>query len=295
MYHPSRGGVRGGRDQFKWDDVKVDKHRENYIGHSLKAPVGRWQKGKDLHWYTRDKNSASSDMEVAKAEIQRIKEEEEQAMREALGLAPKRASRPQGNRLDKHEFSELVKKGSTAEDLGEGHAEAAQVQGLGFSRCSSSSPMPPIGISGVGLTCNTELIGVTFRSILESIIEESEQLSLSLSLTHTQTYDICFTFEILIKIFFIYYHRAPRSFEESSSLPPSLKEVLPERVNVALPNPPARNVEEAPEDERNWKKRSSREEKKHKKHEKREKRRSRDSDDEKKHRRDKKRRRHDSD
>jgi hypothetical protein len=73
-------------------------------------------------------------MEAAKEEIKRIKEEEEQAMREGLGLAPKRASRPQGNRLDKHEFSELVKRSSTAEDLGAGHAEAAQVQGLGFSR-----------------------------------------------------------------------------------------------------------------------------------------------------------------
>ncbi|XP_072990841.1 uncharacterized protein [Typha latifolia] len=132
MYHPSRGGVRGGRDQFKWDDVKVDKHRENYLGHSIKAPVGRWQKGKDLFWYTRDKKSADAEAEAAKEEIRRIKEEEEQAMREALGLAPKRASRPQGNRLDKHEYAELVKRGSTAEDLGAGHAEAAQVQGLGL-------------------------------------------------------------------------------------------------------------------------------------------------------------------
>ncbi|RWR82319.1 Kinase phosphorylation domain-containing protein [Cinnamomum micranthum f. kanehirae] len=137
MYHPTRGGVRGGRDQFKWDDVKVDKHRENYLGHSLKAPVGRWQKGKDLHWYTRDKKS-EQDTEAAKEEIKRIKEEEEQAMREALGLAPKRSNRSQGNRLDKHEFSELVKRGSTAEDLGAGHAEAARVQGLGFSRTPSS-------------------------------------------------------------------------------------------------------------------------------------------------------------
>ncbi|KAL4279836.1 hypothetical protein GQ457_03G028260 [Hibiscus cannabinus] len=134
MYHPTRGGVRGGRDQFSWDDVKVDKHRENYIGHSLKAPVGRWQKGKDLHWYTRDKNSKGSDDDALKDEIRRVKEEEEQAMREALGLAPKRSSQPQGNRLDKHELSELVKRGSTAEDLGAGHAEAARVDGLGFSR-----------------------------------------------------------------------------------------------------------------------------------------------------------------
>lgn len=90
--------------------------------------------GKDLHWYTRDKNSGSSDADALKEEIRRIKEEEEQAMREALGLAPKRSNRPQGNRLDKHEYSELVKRGSTAEDLGAGHAEAARVDGLGFSR-----------------------------------------------------------------------------------------------------------------------------------------------------------------
>lgn len=76
----------------------------------------------------------TADMEAAKEEVKRIKEEEEQAMREALGLAPKRASRPQGHRLDKHEFSELVKRGSTAEDVGEGHVEAAHVHGLGFSK-----------------------------------------------------------------------------------------------------------------------------------------------------------------
>lgn len=33
MFGSSRsGGVRGGQDQFNWDDVKVDKHRENYLG-----------------------------------------------------------------------------------------------------------------------------------------------------------------------------------------------------------------------------------------------------------------------
>lgn len=90
--------------------------------------------GKDLHWYTRDKKSDGANSEAMKEEIRRIKEEEEQAMMEALGLAPKRSGKSQGNRLDKHEFAELVKRGSTAEDLGAGHAEAAQVQGLGFAR-----------------------------------------------------------------------------------------------------------------------------------------------------------------
>ncbi|KAL0084611.1 kinase phosphorylation protein-domain-containing protein [Phycomyces blakesleeanus] len=52
MFHPSRGGVRGGKDQFSWDSVKEDKHRENYLGHSLMAPVGRWQKGNIHYAYT---------------------------------------------------------------------------------------------------------------------------------------------------------------------------------------------------------------------------------------------------
>jgi len=32
---PIRGGTRGGKDQFKWEDVKSDKDRENYLAHSL--------------------------------------------------------------------------------------------------------------------------------------------------------------------------------------------------------------------------------------------------------------------
>ena len=42
---PPRGGNRGGKDQFNWDNVKGDKDREFYLGHSVKATTGRWQKG----------------------------------------------------------------------------------------------------------------------------------------------------------------------------------------------------------------------------------------------------------
>ncbi|GKA04838.1 multiple myeloma tumor-associated protein 2, partial [Tanacetum coccineum] len=58
--------------------------------------------------YARDKKSKEADMEDANEEIRRIKEEEGQAMREALC--------------------------STAEDLGAGHAEVAHVPGLGFAK-----------------------------------------------------------------------------------------------------------------------------------------------------------------
>ncbi|KAL8656191.1 MAG: hypothetical protein Q9226_002748 [Calogaya cf. arnoldii] len=80
-------GSRGGRDAFKWEDVKDDQHRENYLGHSLMAPVGRWQKNKDLSWYAKgDDSQAATDAANARAEeIRRIKEAEQDALSEALG------------------------------------------------------------------------------------------------------------------------------------------------------------------------------------------------------------------
>ncbi|KAG6765072.1 hypothetical protein POTOM_029086 [Populus tomentosa] len=155
----------------------------------------------------------------------RIKEEEEQAVREALGLAPKRSSRPQGNRLDKHEYSELVKRGSTVEDLGAGHAEVARVDGLGFSR-------------------------------------------------------------------------APRAWEDPSTLPSIAKEAPPEPVKVAARDPSTGNSEEdRPEEDGSSRKKRRHEEKekKHEKHDRREKHHPHDPDNKRKRQKDKERRRHDSD
>jgi hypothetical protein len=82
MFHPCRGGVRGGKDQFSWDEVKKDKDREYYLGHSLMAPVGKWQEGKDLHWYAKDGGDKKKEMQD---EFSRAKELEEEALMAALG------------------------------------------------------------------------------------------------------------------------------------------------------------------------------------------------------------------
>ncbi|KAK0480272.1 kinase phosphorylation protein-domain-containing protein [Armillaria novae-zelandiae] len=85
MFEPIRGGTRGGQAEFKWSDVSADKDRENYLGHSINAPTGRWQKNKDVHWYNRDlANSEAERLE----EIRKIKEAEAEALSVALGFAP---------------------------------------------------------------------------------------------------------------------------------------------------------------------------------------------------------------
>ena len=58
---------------------------KNYLGHSINAPTGRWQKNKDVHWYNRDKND-SQDQRAE--EIRTIKEAEAEALSIALYVPP---------------------------------------------------------------------------------------------------------------------------------------------------------------------------------------------------------------
>lgn len=101
MFHPTRGGTRGGAAEFSWDDVRKDKDRENYLGHSISAPTGRWQNHKDVNWYNKEHQASGSglrangagaglsDAQIARRqELQAIKEREQAEMERRLGRKP---------------------------------------------------------------------------------------------------------------------------------------------------------------------------------------------------------------
>ena len=120
-------GSRGGTGDFKWSDVQTSTRRDHYLGHSLMAPVGRWQKGRDLGWYAKGDDTGAQDGESKEEqaarqraeEIKRVKEAEQDALARALGLpVPDRSNpnnQPLGNRKD---MDKMVQEAATEESGG---------------------------------------------------------------------------------------------------------------------------------------------------------------------------------
>jgi hypothetical protein len=138
-------GSRGGTGDFKWSDVQSSTRRENYLGHSLMAPVGRWQKGKVLDWYAKgdtENREGETDTERAarerKEEIRLVKEAEQDALARALGfeVAPRN---PNLEALgDKRELDRVLKEAAGDEDGPGG-------KGVGFGVLGPGSPKPQSG------------------------------------------------------------------------------------------------------------------------------------------------------
>ncbi|KAK5216046.1 hypothetical protein LTR72_010922 [Exophiala xenobiotica] len=133
-------GSRGGRGDFQWSDVQTSSHRENYLGHSLMAPVGRWQKGRDLNWFAKGDKDADTgedaDVKAArerKEEIRRIKEAEEDALATALGLPVAPRNNPNMEMLGaQREVGKVLKEAAEEDGL-------AGTGGVGYGRTTGVS------------------------------------------------------------------------------------------------------------------------------------------------------------
>ncbi|XP_065884326.1 multiple myeloma tumor-associated protein 2 homolog [Dysidea avara] len=126
--------VAGGKDRFKWDEVKVDKDRENYLGHSLMAPVGRWQKNKDLQWYAKgdQRKNAAATKPPLEMELAAVRQQEEEAMAIALGIKKPSVAKLGTTSLTKQEIAEICKREDTEDNEVDEKSDAHRMQGLGY-------------------------------------------------------------------------------------------------------------------------------------------------------------------
>ncbi|XP_015262638.1 PREDICTED: multiple myeloma tumor-associated protein 2, partial [Gekko japonicus] len=99
---------------------------------SLMAPVGRWQKGKDLTWYAKEKKSEAA---LSRAEeLAAIRRAEEEAMLAALGY---KNVKKQPTGLSKEDLAEVCKRDGAERD----EKSVDRVLGLGSSRSAGGRMM----------------------------------------------------------------------------------------------------------------------------------------------------------
>lgn len=124
--------------QLSWDEIKGRQDKEYYLGQSVKAATGR--EAENQFWYER---SGGLSGPAPVDEIQRVKEQEERMMEEALGVKPRskpsRADSQQSRlpmELESHEVQGLLRRGreNAGEDEDDPQEQALSVRGIGYAQ-----------------------------------------------------------------------------------------------------------------------------------------------------------------
>jgi hypothetical protein len=185
-----REGVRGGLEQFRWESLRNQSHRDRqqYLGFSTKlGQAGRFGKYSTNDWWRtfKDGQSRSSNLDEEKSRLKHI---EDELMMEALGVKPKRLlvarhemNAENVNQVLKKEESiiPLPTKKSHESGAHRGGVEAEDLQmntGLGFRKYLKASDWNDV--------CDVEEVEV-FELHGEGI--KADEPPRALLRTHTQT------------------------------------------------------------------------------------------------------------
>ena len=136
------------------------------------APVGRWQKNKDLSWYAKSDTSAAalSAAEQRKEEIRKIKEAEESALSEALGYGPTVRKNANDTPIGQREVERAIKE--TAEGDDEGLAKGV---GFGtFDRGTAGKEESEV-LGGVGMDANPKAASKDGRKLGDRMNDKRER------------------------------------------------------------------------------------------------------------------------
>ena len=110
-----RVGCRGGKNLFKWDDVRLlyNRERECYLGVSQSLGFldkgGKWRK---RDWWQNFKPDKEKNKKKLEEEIKKIKEEEKEKLREAIYGKNKDDNNNNINKLTDFQWERLMKKKS---------------------------------------------------------------------------------------------------------------------------------------------------------------------------------------
>lgn len=145
----SRGGVRGGRGDFSWSDIRAkgETEKSHYIGHSIKAATGR--EAKTQFWYAQNA-SALDARSVPADEVQSVKAHEDSLMNQALGISSNRSNNnetrapmfqqaPQKHELADHEVKGMLARGSSAPVDQDASERVLHGRGIGYRSTSGAA------------------------------------------------------------------------------------------------------------------------------------------------------------